>query len=180
MRLIESAYQYCSHPDNIEVIIRFDSDDGESIPRIRELARFGPQCRHLVGDRLKGYASVATFCQELDAVASCDWRWHLNDDMVIQRRDDTCKYVPFDKQVESHPTTGVLLQPEWHQLGGSGYQFDAGGSAPIYPKSLIEGIGMQNPPDKFLMSRAQELEWETKFLMGVGFWHDWQGQNIPQ
>jgi len=89
---VKSLYRKASDPMNIEVIVRYDDQDIESLSRIEELPDY-PTMRFMVGSRMHGYISLHDManegCMRAQGGYLCSW----NDDCLILTQD-------WDKLVE--------------------------------------------------------------------------------
>lgn len=68
--------------DEIEVIVRFDHDDYESLDRIHELLDL-KQVRVIIGSRGEGFIAMHEFANECAKLSRGDWIICLNDDAQI-------------------------------------------------------------------------------------------------
>jgi len=66
-RALESLYSKCSKPEAIEVILRIDEDDLETIDFVKTLSY--SNLKTIIGDRLGGYASIHLFTNEMCKIA---------------------------------------------------------------------------------------------------------------
>lgn len=173
LRAVDSAIACVGDKNNLEVIVRFHKSDTESMSRLHELQKYGDTVKYILGEDFQGYNSLGVFCQELNDAATGIWCWHINNDMICERIEGS---VPIDTQLKEISNIGVLCQPQWHKLGASHYENDAGGSAPIYPRTMYsKGAQIGMPPDTFIFNDAKERGWKIQFLAGVSFIHDWHG-----
>lgn len=131
-KTITSILASVSDPTEIEILVRADHDDTETVERFRG----DPRIRELhVGDRGTGYASLHIYYEELCARASGIFIWLMNDDCTL-RYDGLApgaKVPHWDRQLtERLPMWGAIGQPEFYQLGKSSYRH-AGAAFPIVP-----------------------------------------------
>lgn len=171
LRTVTSIFKACDNPDEVEIVIRMDDCDKASMSRKDELLFFG--CKVMVGPRLGGYTSLDRFCQELNDAATGDWCWHLSNDMVIQRE---AGHAGFDTLLKEIQSPDAICHTQWHLLGKSRYERDAGGPAPIYRRAMYnDGKKIGMPPDTFINRDAKKRNYRTFFLTGITLWHDWHG-----
>ena len=85
-KTIGSVLTTAAHPEQVEVIIRADDDDPDTIKSWAS----GPQEGwirsnvHLhVGPRMRGYPDLHKMYEEMKAFAKGKWLWVFNDDAVI-------------------------------------------------------------------------------------------------
>ncbi len=89
----KSLYRMASDPENIEVIVRYDDQDLESLSRVEELPDY-PTMRFMVGSRHHGYVSLHDMVNEGCLRARGDYISSWNDDCLILTKD-------WDKIVEA-------------------------------------------------------------------------------
>ena len=77
--VIESAYDMSRFPDEVETIIRIDEDDTELVGQLDKMPRL-PGLKFIIGDRMKGYASLYSMVNEL-----CG---HANGDLMLLWSND--------------------------------------------------------------------------------------------
>jgi len=81
---INSIIQRATHPLKIEILVRLDIDDIESIKRIPELNELTPNFKVIIGPQLNGYKSVHNFYNELGKIATGKFYWLWNDDALLE------------------------------------------------------------------------------------------------
>lgn len=176
LNCIRSVYGAASSVDgfeDFEVIVRFHNDDLDSCRRTDEIIdEFGDKVRMIYGETLKGYRSLSMFTQELINAARGRWVFHLNDDMVVTGKD-------WNTKLSEIPLSGVLVQPEVHELNDSVYQNDPMGPAPIHPRwALGEALTREHRYDVDMIIYRELVErrgWKVEYLHSVGVWHQWLG-----
>ena len=166
-KTMQSIFASVKDVNNIEVILRFDDDDSDTILRLEEFQQY-PETTVMIGPRKTGWASLNLFYEEMAAVAKSKWIWIMNDDAVFEGND-------WDEKLAQVPTEGYLVQPEIYQLGRSRYQNAHGGAFPCMPnlcwKKWIEII--PDPIDTKIDEILRvENGWQSHFLSGIGVVHD--------
>lgn len=156
-RLLSSVDSILQHSlaGSVEILVRLDGDDLNSVQRMNELNIRG--VRVIVGDRMKGHASLHDFYNELAEHARGDWLFFLNDDITIEST-----YPNWIEQLRAQPTSGVLACSKIYQLGQSRY--DAPGVAcPIVPNKCWLKMGWERIPscvdEAFLALLVRQNGW---------------------
>lgn len=152
--------------DDVEIIVRVDSDDAETIKALDVLV---PEFEivPIIGDKLNGWYSVNQFYTEMLDKAKGIWAWMFNDDVTIEGNE-------WNLKLKRVPPYGFVVQPEFHQLNHSVYSKDAEGPFPIVPVAAFRKYGLipiPHPPDKEVNRILLEHGWETGFLEGVTINH---------
>jgi hypothetical protein len=86
VKCIDSYVDNASDKNNVEFIIKFDTDDTESYSRINEI-RKDINIKYLVTDRLKGYQSLHTFANYMYLLATGTWVMFMTDDAEFTTKD---------------------------------------------------------------------------------------------
>lgn len=79
---INSFVDTCSNKSNLEIIVKFDTDDQGSISRIDEIPK-DINIKFIISDRLRGYFSMHDWCNEMLKSATGDWVLLVNDDSLM-------------------------------------------------------------------------------------------------
>jgi len=79
-RMLHSLWATAGDPSHVEVVLRCDDDDHETVPYVQ--GRGTEMC--LVGSRLNGYATLATLINEAARQATGDLVLVVNDDAEFQ------------------------------------------------------------------------------------------------
>lgn len=82
LNTINSFIDTCKNKSNLEIIIKFDTDDQHSLSRIQEI-RKDANIKVIISDRLKGYFSLHHFCNEMLKKSTGDWVLMVNDDSLM-------------------------------------------------------------------------------------------------
>lgn len=168
-RAIESWEQCTRYHGNLEVIVGLDQSDQESVARIGELQFPFPVKVYQDRDKLPLEPSCWLW-NKIKPHATGIWHQYWSDDMTIY---GTSRW---DEELAKVATTGLIVQPEFHKLGGSLYPKDSGGPVPFIPASCYEALGIPQvpePPDTGLETLLRiEHGWKHHFLQGVGVFHD--------
>lgn len=115
--------------ENIEILIKFDADDLDSINRIAELPFEKLKIKILISDRGQGYADLHTYVNELCSMAKGTFISIINDDMIINSNH-------WDKYIEKYKNEICVLRPYC-----GGVTFDAQNLFPIVHKRIIDALG---------------------------------------
>jgi len=83
---INSFLDKCNNKNNIQVILKFDTDDISSIERISELPS-DIKLNTIISDRKQGYHSLHEYCNEMLEYAVGDWVLFMNDDSTMETKD---------------------------------------------------------------------------------------------
>ena len=153
---------------NMEILVRLHGSDVESMNRVHEIPEFDKL--HIGADKIVGHANN-TLWNELRKHATGIWHQYWSDDMILF---DSGKH--WDELLKDIPTTGFIVQPEIHRLGGSTYPAHVGGPVPFVPADAMEQCGhmdgLLDPPDTSLHNILTGAGWQTRYLTGVGVFHD--------
>lgn len=85
-RMAESLFRTATDPQGVELIVRCDRDDDETLQYLRQAGDF----TFIVGSRINGYSSIATFINEAARLSHADLVLVVNDDAeFITRGWDT-------------------------------------------------------------------------------------------
>ena len=79
---INSFADTCNDKNNLEIIVKFDTDDLNSVNRIQEI-RKDINIKYVISDRLRGYFSLHHFCNEMLKQSTGDWVLMVNDDSLM-------------------------------------------------------------------------------------------------
>lgn len=165
---LRSIRDTVSTQDNIEVWLRFDDDDQETLAAIPECRSIINRVHYQTGSRMAGWGSVYYFWDEIYKKCSGTWAWMISDDMVIVGNG-------WDLLLQKVPTEGFIVHPEIHQLGPSIYPEDRGGPTPIIPRGSLEQHGFDGVPDPPDVGINESFRlksgWGIRFLPGIGIWH---------
>lgn len=83
---IDSLYSLCNNKSNVEFILRVDADDIETMNVSIKLAESLP-VKIIVAARGAGYLAAHTWYNEMCALASGDWIFIYNDDVLMKSND---------------------------------------------------------------------------------------------
>jgi len=168
-RMVQSAIDSADGTDFI-AMIRIDNNDPDSGAYTREFESISERVVIVCGNRERGWLSGSKFCGQLaEMVPTAKWVWFLNDDMMILGKG-------WDTQLADIPTTGFIVQPEYHKLKNSVYPRDETSCAPITPNLIWKELGYEFPPcpvDAILPDLLRKKGWTTRFLEGITIFHDW-------
>ena len=104
---IDSILKKTSDLSKIQLILRFDNDDEESINNIANLPFSKVDITIIVGNRMRGYHDLNKYVNECCGGAKGDFMMLFNDDSYIVTND-------WDLELEKHLNTTVVLNPDTH------------------------------------------------------------------
>ncbi len=124
---INSAFDNCDNKDNVELFIRIDSDDVDSIEYCKTRLRKDIDVKVVIGSRGKGYFSIHTFMDEL-------WPLAEGSLLALMSDDITCETKGWDTLIAPYAEDNyIILWPD--------HRHEGGGVTPIIHKHLIELAG---------------------------------------
>ena len=83
LKSVKSLYDRATQQEHIELLLRFDEDDVESIRRVSELDNITKNYKYVIGDRLDGYYSLDVFVRELCEISTGEFLLLWNDDALM-------------------------------------------------------------------------------------------------
>lgn len=174
VRSIESIYSTATHPNLIEVLIRFDEDDDTTLTAWRNshkarCAEISPNIHAVIGPRKGGYVELRERVREMAGYATGDWICMWNDDAVMLGRG-------WDEQLALLPLEGFIVQPGCYKLNQSEYPNCQRSAFPFFPNKSWEKFGLDFWPDACDYQADEILRvqngWKTHYLKGITIWHD--------
>ena len=86
---IDNIISKVSNIENLEILLRMDEDDTETIDFLKEkyhkyLNRY---IKIYVGERKKGYEDLSNFFYELFEISTGEWMFCFNDDLMFETQD---------------------------------------------------------------------------------------------
>lgn len=168
IKTIESIYE-TSDKNNLEILIRFDDDDKDSLNNLTFLEKY-KEVKYFIGSRMKGYGSHHEFMNELAEHATGKWNFFFDDDVIIIGKD-------WDKQLETIPTEGHIVHPEFYWLNNCKY--GSGSCDPVaicVPNNCWKKYypHLCHPIDAYLQNLLKENGWENHWLKGIIIHHEWR------
>jgi GT2 family glycosyltransferase len=167
-RTLTSIFETVSNKDNIEILLRFDDDDQETLSELDKFKSY-PNTKITIGPRKNGWNSVNEFYSEMANETTAPWISIMNDDAVFEGKD-------WDVSLNTFPRRGIIVQPELYQLGMSKYFNIEGGAFPFVPNGCWKQFGYEIIPDPVDTQLDCILRidngWKTEFLVGFGIIHD--------
>jgi hypothetical protein len=119
---IDELVSLAKNPDDIEILLKVDSDDEDTL---KILPWLPPQVKTLIYPRMRGYADLHIFQNDLAKIAQGKWLWIYNDDCVIKTQN-------WDEVISNYGDKFVVINPEAH----TGHP-----CFPIVPRRLFEWWG---------------------------------------
>ncbi len=83
LKSVVSLYNKASNPNSIQLLLRFDEDDLDSIQRISELDNITTNYKYIIGERYEGYFSLDKFVNELCEISDGKFLLLWNDDALM-------------------------------------------------------------------------------------------------
>ena len=165
MRMIDSIVENADDPNRIEFCIRLHDDDWPTLKKIDFILGAAPHVRILIGPTLRGYADLLTFTDDLYRIATGEWVWQMNDDVVIEGKGWDTKLANMDM--------GQIVMPEIHRLNDSIYKRDMRNCFHILPRNMVFAWcgKLPFPPDLGVIDVLREHLVGTAFLQGITAWH---------
>ncbi len=157
--------------ENVDICLRLDEDDHETIGALCQIVTRAKQVRIMIGPRYGGYSSVATFCNEMAAMADSKWLCPINDDVTVEGSgwDDELATVK----------TGIAW-PRGYTLGGSAYKNPGcGWYIPFIPKEIWTKLGpVHNPVDAWWHKTWKEHGWHVTTLTKLTMNHARESEDL--
>lgn len=145
---INSLLSNASNPNQLQLLIRFDFDDINSINRFNELPN-RTYDKVLFGNRFRGYKDHHLFLNELANIADGEFLFTWNDDTTMISKN-------WDSEVLKYKGQFIVLKPK-HNME---CHPDLNGN-PIYPKkwvNLCGHVAMNCHTDSWMHEIATELK----------------------
>jgi GT2 family glycosyltransferase len=166
LKTVASVYGTTNASDQVEIIIRCDSDDYETTHRVLELPA---AVKVMSGPRSRGYAAINLFYTDMAAATKAEWIWIMNDDATIQGSG-------WADQLAKVSEPRCIVQPELIGWGPSEYSRSEGGPFPVVRNKCWEAFGMTDIPDPADAALDDLLRvrngWKTVWLDGIKVQHD--------
>lgn len=166
-KTIKSIVDSAENKTCFEMLIRVQQDDPETMAAIPQLIHAAPVVRMVVGLPLRGYTDLATFYDDLADIAHGEWIWVMNDDVLVEGSG-------WDA-ILSKEEKNAIIMPEIHKLGFSTYIDDGANPFMFVPNKSWKQYGtdrFKNPFDHELWALLRNNGWPTRFMKGIGAWHD--------
>ena len=95
---IQSIFGTSSGDNEIEVIVKLDFDDDETIQKINILP-YKDKIKIIISHKGLGYGEIHTFINDMAKLATGDWLQPLNDDTIMQTKNWDKYLEKFDKKI---------------------------------------------------------------------------------
>lgn len=166
--MVDSFVQMTTGPETAELVFRIDEDDAETEAYLRDVPG-----TVIVGQRLKGYASLPVFFEEMRAKATGDLFMTGNDDMVFQTPSWSSRVLETANQYPD----GVFV------LGVSTFNADHFPFA-IVSRKAVDAMGTLQHPDIFwgdvYLRDIFQAFGRAILLPDVRIEHQWMGHTPDQ
>lgn len=126
LKAIESITSTTEHLDSVEILVRFDEDDENSLKRINELPKDKIDINVMVGKRY-GYTELHRYVNEMCEQTKGEFIVWFNDDCIIETSG-------WDRKIAKYVGQVVCFYPN-HRGTGSGNIF------PIINRQIYETLG---------------------------------------
>jgi len=117
---ISSMLDNFSNENDIEVLLRFDDDDLDTLEAVKKQIN-DQRVKFIIGYK-HGYAKAYHYVNELAAKSTGEWIMFMSDDSILKTKN-------WDKEIEKHNGQMVFLAPN----GKMHY--------PIFPRKVFEILG---------------------------------------
>lgn len=109
---INSLINNCSDINNIEILLRLDSDDVETITSLNNFIlenNHQELIKLYIGDRKNGYGSLNDFNYELYTISKNEFLFIINDDIIVETKNYDLLVKPFKNKITilNHEINGV-------------------------------------------------------------------------
>lgn len=155
LAVIHSIHETCIL-NSLEIIIRLDVDDDESMSRRGELKGYtvmvGEGCRV---NRKVDSSKLSALWDGPYKRAAGEWICPLSDDILFQTKG-------WDLELQKLPKTGLIVWPSVHRLNASEYLNDANSCLPFWPRGAVEKIIY--PPDRATPNELRAKGWKDIFI----------------
>jgi hypothetical protein len=161
LEVIDNVVEKSADVNKIEILIRFDSDDFQSIEKIKDLPFNKVDIYVLIGERFRGYRDLHFFVNELSSLSRGEFIFLFNDDSYIVSEKWENNLEPFSNQV-------VILKPETKDDASNYNTF------PIINRSVFEILhhfSLQTHNDTWMQEIGRNLNIERS-LYGLEIFHD--------
>jgi glycosyltransferase involved in cell wall biosynthesis len=108
IKAIRSLLDNFSNHNSIEILLRFDLDDLNTVETVKTLIAYDNRVQFFVGQP-HGYRGAYIYINELSACARGEWLLLFNDDAIMETRD-------WDKEIEKHNGKIVFLDTTIRKL----------------------------------------------------------------
>lgn len=168
-RCIRSILDTASNPGQVEVVIRADEDDPDTLNFLDHSPLMGRlSCRVEIAERL-GWGNIDIWFDEESNRLTSDWVCTFNDDMWMEGKG-------WDGTLSTFPKDGVIAQPENITLGPSSYHHVQGAFCPFIPRLCWVKMGephLKRGSDTWLDQLIRvNHHWTTRFINGLMVHHD--------
>lgn len=162
--IFDTAGQY---RDQIEILLRLDSDDHDRVPVACQLA-YGRGCV-LVGCRGQGYNDMPVYVRSLISIAKGKWCWLFDDDAWIE--GDWATPLAECPRLKDEIT---CFRAQHYALGSAVYK-NAPLDSPvglIVPTQVVRDLKDNLPVDNAWLGGIQDRKLPLQLLPNVTYWHD--------
>lgn len=122
MTAIRSLLDNFSNENSIEILLRFDDDDLDTVEKVKKQIGGEERIHFCVGHKY-GYTGIHLYMNELSASARGDWLMLFNDDAIMETKN-------WDKEIEKYNGQIVFIDTIRHNM-----QF------PIIPRKVFNILG---------------------------------------
>jgi hypothetical protein len=146
IKTLDSLIYKCSDLEKIEILIKVDDDDSETIEGLKSYKNYN-LINVEISDKKQGYASLNEFYNELYEKSSGDFIFCMNDDSTVETQN-------WDKLIEPYLGQFVCLHHN------PAYPFGLTTTFPIISKQILDVLGyISKSPlyDGYILSTLENL-----------------------
>ncbi len=172
MRTVQSLIAHVDDPASMQIILRIDDDDKETIQALRDNPELG-RLDCFIGSRYSGYDSMGKFVSEIANLSTAPWVFLIDDDAEVT--GDT----KIDTELAKVPQgNGNVATCEYYKMNHSLYR----AATPVgmfVPTNAWKQFGYEiccSPVDMFWHQLfVADNKWKVNLLNGLTYVHDWKG-----
>jgi|LakMenEpi03Aug12_release.lakeMendotaPanAssembly.Ray.scaffolds.fasta_scaffold66348_3 hypothetical protein len=136
INVINNILDKVSDPNNIEILLRMDDDDMDSVNIIKNTfpQHIGHLIKILVGNRGGGYYDLPKFHYELSEQSAGEWIFLYNDDVIMDTKN-------FDLFILENHNQKIILQSIGENGGSHGGIAGGNWFFPIIHRDIVKNLG---------------------------------------
>lgn len=160
---IRSIMEACDDPKKIEICLRVQIGDDDSLRHIPSFVAMAPTVRIVVGLSYGGYVRHHLFFNDVARIADGKWIWMIDDDSTVSRFESGAGI----DTIMSEQEPNAIVLPRLYKLGNSGYEYCTDTPAVLIPaewwsKFQIAKVGP--PLDRAIFKRLRKENIPTRFI----------------
>jgi len=136
INVINNLIDKVSDINNIEILLRMDDDDVDSISVLKNTFNeyMGSLIKIVIGDRGRGYFDLPKFYYELSEISIGEWLFIYNDDIIMDTEN-------FDLLLIEHCDKKIILQTIGENGSSHGGIIGGNWFFPIIHRDIIKNLG---------------------------------------